>query len=83
MPCVPTQIRRYANKISLPIRDRIDIVQAFVPLSNAYLKVAAKQPSEASAVVAGRVAEARARQTRRLTGTGWLTNGEVAGSHSD
>ena len=79
--CVPTQIRRYANKISLPIRDRIDIVQAFVPLGNAYLKVAARQPSEASAVVAGRVAEARARQTRRLTGTGWLTNGEVAGSH--
>ena len=56
--CAPTQIRRYANKISLPIRDRIDIVQAFVPLGRAFLKVAAKQPSEASAVVAGRVAVA-------------------------
>ena len=34
----------------------------FVPLGKAFLKVAAKCPSEPSAVVAGRVAEARARQ---------------------
>ena len=79
--CAPMQIRRYANKISLPIRDRIDIVQAFMPLGKAFLKVAAKQPSEASGVVAGRVAEARARQAHRLAGTSWLTNGEVPGSH--
>jgi len=79
--CAPTQIRRYANRISLPIRDRIDIVQAFVPLGRAFLRVAARQPSEASAVVAGRVAEARARQAHRLAGTSWVTNGEVPGSH--
>ena len=79
--CAPAQIRRYANKISMPIRDRIDIVQAFVPLSKAFLKVAAKCPSEPSAVVAGRVAEARARQASRLAGTPWLTNGEVPGRH--
>jgi magnesium chelatase family protein len=79
--CAPAQIRRYADKISMPIRDRIDIVQAFVPMGKAFLKVAAKQPSEPSAVVAGRVVEARARQARRLAGSGWLTNGEVPGSH--
>jgi magnesium chelatase family protein len=31
-------VRRYAEKISGPIRDRIDINQAFVPLRKAYLK---------------------------------------------
>ncbi|HWH99516.1 MAG TPA: ATP-binding protein, partial [Propionibacteriaceae bacterium] len=79
--CAPAQIRRYANKISMPIRDRIDIVQAFLPLGKTLLKVAAKHPSEASAVVAGRVAQARARQASRLAGTPWLTNGEVPGCH--
>ena len=75
--CSPMQVRRYSTKISLPIRDRIDIFQAFLPLSKAFLKVAARQPAEPSAAVAERVAEARARQARRLAGTGWLTNGEV------
>jgi magnesium chelatase family protein len=79
--CVPAQIRRYATKISPPLRDRVDIVQAFLPLSKAFLKAAAKQPSEPSAVVAARVTEARERQARRLAGTGWLTNSEVPGSH--
>ena len=43
--------------------------------------MAAKCPSEPSAVIAGRVAEARARQASRLAGTPWLTNGEVPGGH--
>ena len=30
--CAPTVVRRYAEKISGPIRDRIDINQAFLPL---------------------------------------------------
>src|SRR5215218_2625810 len=46
-----------------------------------FLKVAAKHPWEASAVVADRVAEARARQASRLAGTPWLTNSEVPGCH--
>jgi len=65
----------------MPIRDRIDIVQTFLPLSKAFLKAGAMYPSEPSAVIAGRVAEARARQARRLAGTPWLTNGEVPGGH--
>ena len=59
--CPPMVIRRYAEKISRPIRDRIDINQAFLPMRKAYLK-AALQRGESSAVVAGRVAEARDRQ---------------------
>ena len=34
-------VRRYAEKISGPVRDRIDINQAFLPLRKAYLKKAA------------------------------------------
>jgi magnesium chelatase family protein len=78
--CSPMAVRRYAEKISRPIRDRIDINQTFLPLRKAFLK-AALQRSEASSVVAERVAEARERQLRRLAGTGWRTNGEVSGNY--
>jgi magnesium chelatase family protein len=78
--CSPMVVRRYAEKISGPIRDRIDINQAFLPLRKAYLK-ATLQRVESSAVVAERVLEARDRQRRRLAGSGWLTNGEVAGTY--
>ena len=73
-------VRRYAAKVSGPIRDRIDINQAFLPLRKAFLK-AALQSTESSAVVAQRVLEARDRQRRRLAGSGWQTNGEVSGTY--
>lgn len=78
--CPPTVVRRYAEKISGPIRDRIDINQAFLPLRKAYLKATLQRP-ESSAAVAERVREARDRQRRRLTGSGWQTNGEVPGTY--
>jgi magnesium chelatase family protein len=78
--CSPMVVRRYAEKISGPIRDRVDINQAFLPLRKAYLK-ATLQRVESSAVVAARVLEARDRQRRRLAASGWLTNGEVAGTY--
>jgi magnesium chelatase family protein len=78
--CSPVVLRRYAEKISGPIRDRIDINQAFFPLRKAYLK-AALQRAESSVVVAERVLEARDRQRRRLAGSGWQTNGEVSGTY--
>jgi magnesium chelatase family protein len=78
--CSPMVVRRYAEKISGPIRDRIDINQAFLPLRKAHLK-AALQWSESSAAVAERVREARDRQHRRLAGSGWQTNGEVSGTY--
>ena len=78
--CSPVVLRRYAEKISGPIRDRIDINQAFLPLRKAYLK-AALQRAESSVVVAERVLEARDRQRRRLAGSGWQTNGEVSGTY--
>jgi len=78
--CPPMAIRRYADKISGPVRDRIDIQQAFRPTKKAFLR-SALQRLESSAAVASRVLEARARQTRRLTGSGWQTNGEVSGPY--
>jgi magnesium chelatase family protein len=78
--CSPMTIRRYHDKISGPIRDRIDIVQAFRPLRKAFLTSGLGE-AESSAVVAARVAEARGRQAYRLRDTGWQTNGEVPGPH--
>jgi predicted ATPase with chaperone activity len=49
----------------VPIRDRIDINQAYLPLRKAYLKKATPQRAESSAAVAERVQEARDRQRRR------------------
>jgi magnesium chelatase family protein len=79
--CSPAVVRRYAEKISGPVRDRIDINQAFLPLRKAYLKKAMLQRAESSAAVAERVLEARDRQRRRLAGSGWQTNGEVSGTY--
>jgi magnesium chelatase family protein len=78
--CSPMVVRRYAEKVSGPIRDRIDINQAFLPLRKAYLK-ATLQRSEPSSAVAERVLEARDRQRRRLAGSGWQTNSEVSGTY--
>lgn len=78
--CPPMAIRRYADKISGPIKDRIDITQSFRPLRKAFLQ-RALAGGESSAVVAARVAEARSRQAFRLRDTAWQTNGEVPGPY--
>jgi len=78
--CPPLAVRRYGERISGPVKDRIDISCVFLPMRKAYLK-AALQRTESSAVVALRVAEARDRQQHRLQGTGWQSNGEVPGPY--
>lgn len=78
--CAPVAVRRYAERISGPIRDRVDISQAFLPLRRTYLR-AAMERSEPSAVVADRVRLARDRSRHRLVDTGWATNGEVPGPY--
>jgi magnesium chelatase family protein len=78
--CPPLAVRRYGERISGPIKDRIDISCIFLPMRKAYLK-AALQRTESSAVVGERVREARGRQAHRLRGTGWQTNGEVPGPY--
>ncbi|MHB1288120.1 YifB family Mg chelatase-like AAA ATPase [Georgenia sp.] len=76
--CTPLARRRYLNRLSGPLLDRIDIQVDVAPVSRAMLAVAA--PPETSATVAARVAAARARQAVRLAGSPWSTNAEVPGA---
>jgi magnesium chelatase family protein len=73
-------VRRYAHRLSDPIRDRIDLAQTFRPQRRTRVRHELIG-GESSAVVAARVAEARQRQARRLRGTGWRCNGEVPGPY--
>ncbi|HMG28777.1 MAG TPA: YifB family Mg chelatase-like AAA ATPase [Jiangellaceae bacterium] len=76
--CTPDAVRRYAQRISGPVRDRIDlrIVVEAPTLASLDEGLASAEPSKA---VAERVAEARDRQRRRLAETPWRLNGEVPG----
>jgi magnesium chelatase family protein len=78
--CPPMAIRRYAQRLSDPIRDRIDISQAFRPPRRSRIRPALTG-GESSAQVRARVIEARERQARRLAGTEWRCNGEVSGPY--
>lgn len=75
--CQPNAIRRYADRLSGPILDRIDIQLHLAPLSKSYLRGC--PPEEPSAAVAARVLEARERQRRRLSEFGVATNAAVPG----
>jgi len=76
--CSPMMVRRYQERLSGPIMDRIDIRHHMLPQHRSFLGDAEDQP-ESSADIAARVLQARDRQLRRLSGTPWRTNGEVAG----
>jgi magnesium chelatase family protein len=60
--CTPVAVRRYQGRISGPLLDRIDLQVDVRTLT--YAEISAP-PGEPSAVVARRVAEARARQIQR------------------
>ena len=76
--CGPTAVRRYRERVSGPILDRVDIHQHVRPVRRAFL-AAALQAAEGSGVVAERVMAARHRQEARLSGLGWRTNADVPG----
>ena len=61
--CSPTQLLRYQKKVSGPLLDRIDLHVDVPRLS--FEKIEDDRDQERSAVVRGRVQEARARQLRR------------------
>jgi magnesium chelatase family protein len=67
----------YQTRLSGPLLDRIDIIIEITPLSPKDLSWA--PPGEASAVVAARVATARARQRARYGDDGAATNAEAQG----
>ncbi|MFC0628385.1 YifB family Mg chelatase-like AAA ATPase [Kribbella deserti] len=76
--CSQHTIRRYGERISGPIRDRIDIVRAVMPSTRVEL-ADSKEDRESTATVAARVAEARNRQRHRFKGHDWRLNSEVPG----
>jgi len=76
--CSSTAVRRYQERLSGPVMDRIDIRHHMLPQSRSFLESALEQ-SESSVEIAARVLQARDRQAQRLRNTPWRTNGEVAG----
>ena len=78
--CDPMRVRRYQERMSGPILDRIDIKHQMAGINRVLLDVASGS-AESSATVLSRVVEARDRQRRRLADTPWSTNGEVPGPY--
>jgi magnesium chelatase family protein len=76
--CPAAARRRYQARLSGPLLDRIDLQLEIGAPSRAELR-ADVGSAEPSAVVAARVARARAAAARRLRGTPWRTNAEVPG----
>lgn len=74
--CTPMMRRRYLGKLSGPLLDRIDLR---VDVQRVTAAVSAEAP-ESTAVVAARVAGARAAATERWAATGAATNAEVPAS---
>ena len=64
--CPPGSVRKYMNKVSGPLLDRIDIHIEVLPLSNEQLM--RERPGESSATIRERVMAARAIQSARFAG---------------
>src|SRR4051794_37033569 len=74
--CSPATKRRYKNKLSGPLLDRIDIQLGLPKLQKAEM-LADRAHVEPSAKVAERVLAARDRTLHRLRDTPWRTNAEI------
>jgi magnesium chelatase family protein len=77
--CSPAARRRYLGRLSGPLMDRVDVKITLEPVNRREMLYDRKH-AETSAVVAGRVAAARDRATRRLAGTPWRLNAEIPGA---
>nr|MBA2773939.1 ATP-binding protein [Nocardioidaceae bacterium] len=76
--CGTVVTHRYQQRVSGPVRDRIDIVHSVLPVSRNEMRQAV--PAEGTTVaVAARVKRARERQRVRYRDTPWVTNSEVPG----
>ncbi len=76
--CSALERRRYRARPSGPLLDRIDLRVDLPPVTRAAWLDGIAQP-ETTAVVAGRVAAARAAAGERLVGTGLTVNSQVPG----
>jgi magnesium chelatase family protein len=73
--CTPPQVQRYRARLSGPLLDRIDLQLEVPPVP--YRELARRASGEPSRAVRERVVAARARQARRLAGSGRHTNSEL------
>jgi len=76
--CSSVQIRRYLQRLSGPLLDRIDI-RSFVEVPSR-VDLASTQPSETSSVVRARVVAARAIAAERFSGEEWALNSRIPAS---
>ncbi|TNM62454.1 YifB family Mg chelatase-like AAA ATPase [Streptomyces sp. NP160] len=81
--CTPQEQRRYRNRLSGPLLDRVDLQVAVAPVSRTELDAAERGTTgrTTSEQVARQVAAARATAAERLSTTPWRCNGEVPGRH--
>ena len=77
--CAPQARRRYRQRLSGPLLDRIDLRVDVEPVPHGDL-FGQVTDRESSADVAGRVAAAREAARERWRGTPWLVNGAAPGS---
>ncbi|MFE7632089.1 YifB family Mg chelatase-like AAA ATPase [Kocuria sp. NPDC057446] len=77
--CTPRARRGYFGRLSGPLLDRVDLQIAVPKVSYGELAAGAGQ-GESTALVAERVARARAAQAERLRALGLRTNAELGGS---
>ena len=75
--CTPADVQRYRNRISGPLRDRIDLIVDVPSLPAAHLTN--PPDAEPSAAICTRVVQARARQTRRFAHGRLRVNAEMHG----
>jgi magnesium chelatase family protein len=76
--CAPQVVRRYRQRLSGPLLDRVDVRVVVDAVSPGDL-FADGAPAETSAVVAQRVALARAAARQRWAASHWRVNGSVPG----
>lgn len=76
--CAPSAIRRYAGRLSGPLRDRIDI-EVHVSRVSRVQRDPDGTNTVTTALARARVENARRRASHRLSGTPWRLNAEVPG----
>jgi len=74
--CPPDAVRRYQNRLSGPLLDRIDLHGVVGSVSPAAI-AADEGERETSAVVRERVVQARSRQAERFAGQDWSVNADM------
>lgn len=75
--CTPQALARYRQRISGPIKDRLDIQRQILPTGRGSTDA---ESSEPTAAVAARVQAARDRQSARYRDSPWTLNSQVPGA---